>query len=78
VQYGRDHVLGEEFNLPAELWVRRTMLVEINPDSINLPDNLKICLEKPAAECLSVPVGNHLKPIEKDIYGNPRQLKSVW
>lgn len=65
-QYGDDHMMGPEFKLPAELFVKKTILAELG-HADKLPDNIKICFEKPAVECLtaSVKTTKMLQPNEE-------------
>lgn len=53
--YGKDHILGGEFRVPAGLYTRKSVLLE-GDDAQGLPDRMKLCLSLPEDSCVDVAI----------------------
>jgi hypothetical protein len=58
--YGPDHFLGQGFNIPPKMFVRKHLIIEVeNPHTRLGP--IKVCLEEPKVECLETPIDKYSK-----------------
>lgn len=55
IDYSEEHMLGGSFTIPAELFIRKHIVIEATHPN-DYPSNLEICFSSPQKECLTVPI----------------------
>ena len=55
ITYGGGHMLGGSFKVPAELFVRKHVVIQIEKKG-SYPSQLEMCFASPKKECLTVPI----------------------